>query len=82
MPIYNFKCCKCPRELRIFLRMEDSQKIQECTCGYTMKKQLNIFSFKNENPPFQTSEDCIEDSKEEVLKELESFKEEYKNWKF
>ncbi len=82
MPFFNFKCCKCLKKHTLFLEQSDLKELQACDCGYTLTRVLNSkIDKKNENPPYQTAEDCVEDSKNEVLKLLESFKGEFGKWK-
>lgn len=82
MPFFNFKCCKCPKRYKLFLEQSELEKVLACDCGYTLVRVFDtMINKKNENPPYQTAEDCIEDSKNEVLKGLEAFKKDFEKWK-
>ncbi len=83
MPFFTFKCKPCDSKSKIFVEPENLDKKQHCgACGSVLSKVLNsVVNKKNENPPYQTAQDCINDSRDEVMKELESFKEGFKQWK-
>lgn len=44
MPLYEYKCCKCPktREVR---EAYDSKEIQICTCGASMTRTVSSPAF-------------------------------------
>ncbi len=82
MPFYNYRCCKCRNECKLFHAAGD-KSIKECTCGYVLNRIINTNYKKKdvENTPelYQTAEDCVKDSKEELMRELEDFKNKYKD---
>lgn len=82
MPFFDFKCCECHKKKKIFVEYSDINRIRACECGYMLIRVFNSkIDRKNENPPYQTAEDCIDDSKNEVMKGLEAFKKEFEEWK-
>lgn len=82
MPFYNYRCCKCRKEYKLFHQADD-KLIKECICGYILNRIINTNYKKKdlENTPelYQTAEDCVKDSKEELMRELEDFKNKYKD---
>lgn len=81
MPFYNYRCEECNK---IYKKFHDSSFIltnkSKC-CDEKLIKVMGSFHKKDDDaiPVFQTSEDCLIDSKTEVIRELEEFKEAYKD---
>lgn len=45
MPIYEYKCEKCKREIELFQKISDPPDKYKCECGGKLKKLMSRNSF-------------------------------------